>query len=162
MSEFIERLEEWSSRDSKVRAVLRRSLTFDLGKFPSAYPYVEIFLNSEENSWKREMYYLVAGLWAAHRELDKSRGKISIAQACAEYLNSTKSSSFEKRFIAVIDADSDQLPHRLRYLVAILKDYPIDFSVLLKDLLYWNSKQKHTQMRWAREFYMSSYSAKQE
>ncbi len=39
MSGFIKWLEDLSERDTKVRAVLRRSLSFDPGKFAAAYPY---------------------------------------------------------------------------------------------------------------------------
>lgn len=156
MTEFIERLEEWASKDTKVRAVLRRSLAFAPGQFPPAYPYVEPFLQQkepDENTWRRKMYYLIAGLWATYGKRDRlqtSETK-SIAIACAEYVPSSK--SVERRFIAVIDADDDQLPHRLRYLVALLKSELIDFAALLIDVLNWRSGQKRTQNKWARDFY---------
>ena len=66
MRRFIEWLEGLNQKDTKVRAVLRRSLAFDPGTFVPAYPYVEPFVKDESNSWRREMHYLVAGLWAAH------------------------------------------------------------------------------------------------
>jgi CRISPR system Cascade subunit CasB len=66
MRRFIEWLEGLNKKDTKVRAVLRRSLAFDPGAFVPAYPYVEPFVKDEGNSWRREMHYLVAGLWAAH------------------------------------------------------------------------------------------------
>ena len=66
MKEFIEWLEGLSRKDTKVRAVLRRSLSFDPGRYAPAYPYVEPFTKDEDISWRREMLYLVAGLWAAH------------------------------------------------------------------------------------------------
>ena len=66
MSGFIEWLEGLNEKDTKVRAVLRRSLAFDPGAFVPAYPYVEPFLKGEDNPWRREIFYLVAGIWAAH------------------------------------------------------------------------------------------------
>ena len=66
MRRFIEWLEGLNQKDTKVRAVLRRSLAFDPGAFPPAYPYVEPFVRNERDEWKREMHYLVAGLWAAN------------------------------------------------------------------------------------------------
>jgi CRISPR system Cascade subunit CasB len=53
----------------------------------------------------------------------------------------------------MLDADSDQLPHRLRQMIALLKKQAIDFDNLLKGLLYWNDDQKRTQNAWARDFY---------
>ena len=46
MSGFIEWLEGLNEKDTKVRAVLRRSLAFDPGRFTPAYPYVEPFLKA--------------------------------------------------------------------------------------------------------------------
>ena len=64
-----------------------------------------------------------------------------------------KPSSTEKRFVTLLDADSDQLPNRLRQMIALLKEQAIDFDALLKGLLYWNDDQKRTQNAWARDFY---------
>ena len=58
MNGFIEWLEKLNEKDTKVRAVLRRSLTFDPGAYVPAYPYVEPFIKGEDKSWRREMYLL--------------------------------------------------------------------------------------------------------
>jgi CRISPR system Cascade subunit CasB len=63
------------------------------------------------------------------------------------------STNTERRFINLIDADRDQLPHRLRQMIALLKEQAIDFDALLKGLQYWNDDQKRTQNTWARDFY---------
>lgn len=163
MSGFIEWLEKINENDSKVRAVLRRSLAFDPGCFPSAYPYVEPFVKGEDNSWRREMHYLVAGLWAFHWREGRTGTPLSIGVACADFDSEKrkkmsaddrkKMTSTERRFVTLLDADRDQLAHRLRQMVAVLKEYPIDFDALLSGLLYWNADQKRTQNQWARDFY---------
>ena len=154
MIELITKLEEWGTKDSKVRAVLRRSLSFDPGTNPPAYPYVEWSLKNEENLWRRQMHYLVAGLWAAHWREGRHVETMSLGKACAVLRGSSNGSeSIERRFINLLDADTDQLPHRLRQIVSLLKEYSLDFEALLKGLLYWNDDQKHTQNQWARDFY---------
>lgn len=155
MSGFIEWLEGLNEKDSKVRAVLRRSLAFDPGSFPQSFPYVEPFVRFEDNSWRREMLYLVAGLWAAHWREGRGTEKISIGKACVAHQVASKSTSTERRFIALLDSDRDQLPHRLRQMVALLKEYDLDFEALLKGLLYWNGERKRTQNDWARDYYGS-------
>lgn len=155
MNGFIQWLEGLNEKDAKVRAVLRRSLAFDPGAFVPAYPYVEPFLKGEANSWRREMLYLVAGLWAAHWREGRSGALLPIGKACAKYRDERDSSSTERRFINLLDADRDQLPHRLRQMVALLKEQAIDFNDLLKGLLYWSDDQKRTQNAWARDFYRS-------
>jgi CRISPR system Cascade subunit CasB len=163
MSGFIEWLEGRNEKDTRVRAVLRRSLAFDPGQYVDAYPYVEPFVKNDDNSWRWEMHYLVAGLWAMHWREDRSGTPMSIGRACAVFDSEKrkamskddrqKLSSTEKRFVTFLDADRDQLPHRLRQVIALLKDQPIDFGALLTGLIYWNDDQKRTQNAWARDFY---------
>ena len=155
MSGFIEWLEKLNEKDTKIRAVLRRSLFFLPGRFVPAYPYVEPFIKNEDKSWRRESYYLVAGLWAAHWREDQRGQPMSLGKACAVYQTASGSTSAERRFITLLDADSEQLPHRLRQMVALLKEQSIDFDDLLKGLLFWNDDQRRTQNNWARDFYRS-------
>lgn len=154
MTGFIEWLEEMAKENSKIRAVLRRSLTSDPGTCIDAFPYVERFLKQDAGNWYREMHYLVAGLWASHWKEDRPPEKQPIEKACAAHMRSSKGSeSFEKRFISTLDADPSQLAYRLRQLVSLLKEYPLDFSKLLNDLLRWKMEKKSVQIEWARCFY---------
>ena len=165
MSGFIEWLESLNEKDTKVRAVLRRSLAFDPGRYVLAYPYVEHRVKNEGNTWRREMHYLVAGLWAAHWRDGRSGAPMPIGKACAVFDSAKrktmslddrrKISSTEKRFVTLLDADSDQLPNRLRQMIDLLKEQAIDFGALLDGLLYWNDDQKRTQNAWARDYYQN-------
>lgn len=160
MSGFIEWLESLNAKDTKVRAVLRRSLAFDPGVYVPAYPYVEPFVKDKDRPWRRKMLYLVAGLWAAHWREGRSGAPMKIGEACAAHQKVSGSTNTERRFIALLDSDRDQLPHRLRQMIALLKDQPIDFSDMLKQLLYWNNDQKKSQNAWARDFYRTLNSEK--
>jgi CRISPR system Cascade subunit CasB len=153
MRRFIEWLEDLNQEDTKVRAVLRRSLAFDPGQYVPAYPYVEPVVKDESNSWRREMHYLVAGLWAAHWREGRAAVPMTIGKACAVYQAASGSTSTERRFITLLDSSSDELPHRLRQVIALLKDHPIDFEALLTGLVSWNDDRKRTQNGWARDFY---------
>jgi CRISPR system Cascade subunit CasB len=155
MDGFIEWLKKLAEKETKVRAVLRRSLAFEPGTYVPAYPYVEPFIKEEGDSWRREIFYLVAGLWAAHWREGRSGTPMSVGKACADYQAKNNSISAERRFIILLDADRDQLPHRLRQMINLLKEQTIDFGDLLKGLLYWNDDQKRTQNTWARDFYRS-------
>lgn len=156
MSRFIEWLKEVNENNTKVRAVLRQSLAFDPGIYVPAYTYIEPFVNKENSTWLREMHYLVAGLWAAHWREGRSGQQLSIGKACWElYLTKDMSPSIERRFISLLDADRDQLPHRLRQMIALLKEQAIDFDTLLEGLLKWHYDKKPTQNRWAHDFYLN-------
>jgi CRISPR system Cascade subunit CasB len=100
------------------------------------------------------MSYLVAGLWAAHWREGRAGEAMSLGKACAVLRNGPSGSeSIERRFINLLDSDPDQLPHRLRQMLAVVKEYNLDFEALLKGLLFWKGDQKRTQNLWAREFY---------
>lgn len=153
MSGFIAWLEQLNESDSKVRAVLRRSLAFDPGQHIPTFPYVEPFLKGEESGWRRDMHYLVAALWAAHWREGRTETAQPLARACAAHQLNSGSASTEQRFISLLDADREQLPHRLRQMIALLNEQPIDFERLLSDLLGWHRDDKRTQNAWARDFY---------
>lgn len=161
MSAYLDWLEKLNERDSRVRAVLRRSLAFDPGTFPAAYPYVEPFLKDQDSHWRRQAHYLVAALWAAHWKAGRTDSALPIGEAIARYAmahhtpEQLKNGAFstERRFIALLDANADELPHRLRQMVALLKEHSIDFEALLKDLLRWHGPEKRIQNQWARQFY---------
>jgi CRISPR system Cascade subunit CasB len=153
MNGFIEWLEKLNKENTKARAVLQRSLAFDPGTFVQAIPYVEPFVKDADNSWRRNMLYLVAGVWAAHWREGQGGPLLSLGRACAAHQASSGSTSTERRFITLLDSDGDQLPHRLRQMIGLLKEYAIDFDALLTGLLYWNDDQKRTQNAWARDFY---------
>jgi len=162
MSTFIESLEQMTARDSKVRAVLKRSLAFDPGTHPPAFPFVEYRVQDEEGNWNRQMYYLVAGLWAMHWR-EGQGAPMTLAQAAAiidrkQRKNASpadkgKNTAIERRFIALLDADETQLPHRLRQMISLLKDHAIEFDDLLKDLRSWNHPARFVQIKWAKQFY---------
>lgn len=153
MSGLIAWLEKLNESDSKVRAILRRSLAFDPSQYVPAFPYIEPFLQGEQSRWRRDTHYLVAALWAAHWREGRTGTAHTLARACAAHQLDSGSASTERRFISLLDADREQLPHRLRQMASLLGEQPIDFEVLLNDLLYWNSESKRTQNGWARDFY---------
>ena len=153
MSAYLEWLEDLNKRDSRVRAVLRRSLAFDPGAFPAAYPYVEPFLKDEDSHWRRQVHYLVAALWATHWKAARTGTALPIGVVVAQHQLMSGSASTERRFIALLDADTDELPYRLRQMVDLLKDQAIDFGALLADLLRWHAPDKRIQNQWARQFF---------
>jgi CRISPR system Cascade subunit CasB len=161
MSCLIESLAQRAENDTKVRATLRRSLAFEPGEFPQAYRYVEPFLTADSTHWRREVYYLIAGLWATHGNEELPSGTISFAKACADYMKKSQSASVEGRFISIISADREQLKYRLRQMIMLLKGFPVDFKSLQHDLCYWNGDGKSIQSSWAREFYNNLETSKE-
>lgn len=150
--EYLEGLRE----DRGAMAALRRTLAFDPGELGDtrAYRYVEPFVQDEEG-WRWQAYYLVAGLYALHPDGEK----LSLAEALSQvWHEEDRPRSLEERFLALLDADSDQLPDRLRRVVSYLKAKRkgVNYQRLLEDLLGWFNPGRRVQRRWAREFYRAA------
>jgi len=155
---FITHLVRLHEQDRRAIAVLRRSLSFPPGKYPPAYPYVERFVGADRHEADpfRLALYLVAGLFALHPHNAPCR----LAASLGELMFRRGSDSIEKRFIALLGADADNLEEYLRQIVTLLAadDCGLDYVALLNDLPYWlnpNATDKLDQIRqrWARDFY---------
>lgn len=157
---FVERL---TKTDRRGLAALRRSLGFPPGEFPEAYPYVEPFVSEEGDRWA---FYLLAGLFALaggtragriQTQDEDARGE-SLGRAVRSlFLARDSSPSIEQRFIALLDAEAEQLPHRLRQMASLLNadSIAVDWAQLLRDLQHWGSGHRWIQQRWARDYYRS-------
>ena len=154
--------------DSGVQAQLRRALLEDdPSQYPPIFHLVEPHIPNDSTEAVRKAYYLVASLFGlAEKEHDAEelRPRIKLAQAISRYNYKDEAgddglSPTERRFLALLDADRDELPYRLRQIVRMLTtgseriSQPLDWAGLLKDLKYWNSSNRSVQTRWAKEFY---------
>ncbi len=139
--------------DRAGKATLRRSLAFPPGTWPPAFPFVEAFVATAPQR-RRTVAYLVAGLMAWSR----TEGDGDFGRACARLSAATDSGSLERRFIALLDADTDALPHHLRQLVGLMASKGIapDWSRLLSDLNWWEDADRRVQQRWARSYYAAA------
>ncbi len=148
--------------DRGALAELRRSLAFEPGTYPPAYPYVERYV-AHSHDRERRWFYLLAGLYS----LERSSGGTGAADAPERTLGASvvtlfgkrgQIPSIEQRFIVLLDADDEQLPHRLRQMVTLLRSeaIPIHWAQLLRDLLAWSHPHRYVQQRWARDFYGSA------
>lgn len=156
---FITYLSGLKERDRGALAQLKRSLGFDPGAYPPAYPYVERFVGPERHAddpWRKALY-LAAGLFAFHL---KQQEGVSFAAALGKLGRDRESASIEQRFIALLGAEPESLPAMLRQGVALLAadGYACDFVRLLDDLARWINpyaieERDHLRQRWARDFY---------
>ncbi len=150
---FFEYLARRAEADTAVVSTLRRSLSFDPGMFAAAFPLVEPFARGLSERDRRTVY-LAAGLWASAQR-HESGPPIALATAMERVARESGSSSVESRFVALLDADSDELVWRLRHAVALTasSSIAIDWSELLNDLLHWETPARHVQRRWARMYW---------
>jgi CRISPR system Cascade subunit CasB len=157
--QFVQYLGRLQDTNRAALAILRRSLSFESGAYPPAYPLVERFVprDCSARDSRRKSLYLVAGLYAQHPK----HGSKSLASAFGELMRQRGSDSIEKRFIALLGADAENLGVYLRQVVSLLAadDIPFDYGLLQDDLRLWlNADADHDwldnlRQRWARDFY---------
>jgi len=157
--DFINYLKRLADNDRGALAVLRRSASFAPGTYPPAFPYVERFVEEEEHPQGRRRLarYLVSMLFALHPE--HSAG-ISLAAAFGRLTRARGNASLEKRFVALLAAEPDELPVHLRNVVALLAADRIacDYAALEVDLTQWlrpcaEQLRDGVRQQWARDFY---------
>lgn len=157
IEEFIGQLQKLvEAEDRAALARLRHSLAFEPGEYVHAFPLVERFtinLGAE----RRKLYFLVAGLFATHPETSHDP-KENIGRTLKRlYVAQDESPSIEKRFLALLEADDDQLPEHLRHLVHLLrsKGFAVNWEKLLQDLISRQYDEDKTKKEWAQGFYRS-------
>jgi CRISPR system Cascade subunit CasB len=111
-----------------------------------ALPY-EVAGRSEE-----AIYFLVATLYPLADSRNDQRSLGAILRAVRQ---SRASESIDRRFQALLDSNSENLPFRLRQAVrlAAASDQSIDWRRLLNDLLNWDHPDRYVQLQWARDYF---------
>jgi CRISPR system Cascade subunit CasB len=157
--DFIQHLKRLADNDRGALAVLRRGAGFAPGAYPPAFPYVERFVPHEEHAQgqRRLARYMVATLFALHPE--HSAG-CSLAAAFGRLMRERDSASLENRFVALLAAEPEELPVRLRHIVTLLASGSIgcDYAALELDLAHWLNpfgpeSRDRVRQQWARDFY---------
>ncbi|MDR0779142.1 MAG: type I-E CRISPR-associated protein Cse2/CasB [Pseudomonadales bacterium] len=151
--------EDKKEKKSGALAHLRRSLGFEPGCYTPAFPYVERFVAEDKHSQdaSRQALYLVAGLFALHPK----QGSKSLAAAFGALMRERDSASIEQRFIALLGADTQNLPDYLRQTISLLRadERALDYAALLDDMSRWLNPRIDPKWRdeirrdWARDFY---------
>lgn len=156
---FIQHLRVLHDQNSGAMATLRHSLAFEPGTYCKAFPHVERFAGHERHArdaWRLALY-AVAGLFARH-PIHEAR---TFAAAFGRLFRERESKSIEQRFIAMLEADPENVLDYLRQAITLLAAAKVglDYRQLLDDLATWmnpGAERDHLRQRWARDFYRAA------
>jgi len=157
---FVTRLRKLADdEDRGALAALRESLRDRHGMAAAACPYVVPFLSRSDDPQRDRAFFLIGALFALHPDpggegvsLGHAFRAINVEQ---EGAGGGDNESLRRRFVALLDADAEDLPSHLRHAVALARSKlkPLDWALLLKDVLGWRSESRHVQRRLARDFW---------
>lgn len=152
-------------------ARLRRCAGQTLAESRNVYDvFFSLVVGIPQAEQRPDTYFLVATLYAlTTRGSDTRRSSSGLSLGLAlralrqEQLKATQRSdndkiSLDRRVAALLDADAEQLPFRLRQIVRLVhsREQQLDWSRLLRDLLNWDHPRRFVQPRWAREYYLGT------
>jgi len=155
---FVAHLRRLAEEENRgALAALRSSLQDPNGMATAACPYIVPFLGATEDLYRDRAFFLVGALFALHAE----PGGGSIGQAFRAINDDQKghtgsdSESLRGRFVALLDADAEDLPDHLRHAASLAraKEKPLDWERLLRDVLGWRNPARYVQRRLARDFW---------
>jgi len=138
--------------DRGALAALRRGLQRAPGEDPATYPYVVPWLPKEAGRWEEDAAYLVASLFASHSDVG---GFGTLGAAFGRLAAASNRESVERRFVALLSADAEDLPKHLRHAVSLLRagEVSVAWERLLTDILHWGHESGYVQRRWAKDFW---------
>jgi len=145
-------------------AELRRGANFHPGSRLPMVRHIARFLGDRPDSWPDECFYMVAALFAIHQapvltasyEHLKDRGLGAALDAMLNKSDSRLShDNMEARLLALVNSGPATLPVHLRQAISLLSsaEVPLDWDMLLQDILDWRNMRRKVQDRWLREFY---------
>jgi CRISPR system Cascade subunit CasB len=148
--------------DRATLAALRRGLGKDPGSVPEMHPFVLRRLPEGMGLRRENDFYLVASLFSIHRKGwagGDPRRPTNLGASLALLRQRDGSASIERRFVAMLNAQREDLPHHLRNIISLLSSHEVhvDFAQLLRDLRWWDAENRSVQRHWARSFWDTGF-----
>lgn len=146
-----------AQQDRAALAALRRGLGKPPGTVAEMHRHVVPVLGAGADA----AAYLVAALfglhpvsWVGPSNPRRSNFGVSLARLRAA-VGVSGEAGIERRVIALLNADPDDLASHLRHAVALLRahDIPVDWARLLRDARGWDHPDRWVQRNWAHAYW---------
>lgn len=157
----LERLAERKTEDRAALARLKRCAGRPLAESLEALPLLYELGRSGIPEHAEEQFFLVATLFpfapSRLRAEEAAEGRQDFGGTLRWLATRPKvnADGVDRRVTVLLDADRDELPFRLRQAVRMLAqhDPAVDWRLLLRHLLAWESPSRWVQKRWARSYF---------
>jgi CRISPR system Cascade subunit CasB len=165
LASALERLADESNRDRGRLAALRRGLGESDGWHPAVAMVVDPVIG-DMNLYPSQLdaLYMAASLFALH-PYTRARVEGRRHQTLLDALNDVMAmrggdearKPFDRRVIALLNTNREDLFHHLRYTVSLLRgtEIGIDWVRLMRDIDAWSSPERKVQRAWARSWWSS-------
>jgi len=157
---FVAGLEGLVKREDRAAlAALRRGLGKAPGEAAEMCRYVDPWLPSSPKPWEDSAYYLVASLFGLHPTPWPGGGhdawKTNLGASFATLAGERGQERVERRFVALLNSDREDLPSHLRHCIGLLRtdDVPVDWVQLLRDVQRWDAPGGRVHRQWANAFW---------
>lgn len=157
------RLAELAKDEQRAElAMLRRGLSS--AGYLAAAPVVAPLVPGDATRWDEDSYYLVGALFGLHQgsAAPGANGRRqNLGDAFRQLQDAGAGAGGERRFLALLNADADELPTRLRHAISLLKAHEVlvDWAQLAADVRRWQHADRRVQRAWARRFWGADTSA---
>lgn len=133
------------------RARFKRHCGDGLSSSPDILPLFYRMLPRGVRRVEEEVFFLVATLFPL---ADGSRRRVDLGDSLRRAGSPQAELQVRRRLEALLDADSAQLPLRLRRVICLLRsrNVGVAWAQLLDDLLRWDHPEHPVQRRWARSY----------
>lgn len=153
---YLKSLEE--RQDRAALAHLRSGLREKDGRAMEMYPYLRQFLSLDSKPRYENAVFIIAALFAYYPDAPGNVGNLG---ASLRELKD-ESDGIEKRFVALLNADEEDLPYYLRQIIGLLKskEVAVNWQRLFMDVQFWGGDNRRVQRGWARSFWGNFYEEK--
>lgn len=153
---FVGRLEQLTAGE---RAQLKRHAGKTLNESPKVMALFFQLLPHGIGKFNEPWFFLIAThypLAEPRKEDQDTRTSFGLSLRTARARAKQNAEGFDRRFAALLDADENQLPFRLRQLISLHKstDTQVAWGALLNDLTNWTHPGRFVQENWARHYYV--------
>lgn len=157
----LERLADRKTEDRAALACLKRCAGRPLAESLEVLPLLYRLGRAGIPERSEELFFLVATLFPfapsrprAEETPERHRDFGRTLRWLAERPK-VNADGVDRRVTVLLDADRDELPFRLRQAVRMLAQHepPVDWRLLLRHLLAWDSPSRWVQKQWARSYF---------